>query len=149
MALLVHRRVRDHLRCYTSWHVFSCSTAPVEIRTAALSGVIGYSNREQNQVALELLPVEEGSDFLSYTCGSTSTEVRGELLGALSPVDSPTTSFSLNLSQSKGKQHIEGFQEGPKEVLEASVGGGPFEQLGLADKESLKSAEAVEIRSQG
>ncbi|HTZ86249.1 MAG TPA: IPT/TIG domain-containing protein [Solirubrobacteraceae bacterium] len=117
-----------------------------EIVTSALEGTVDFTSRVENKAAIELLP-PEGLPFMQYTCGATSTEVRGAVLGSIGPVNSSTTTYKLTFAQSKGKQKITKFEEGPTEVLEASVGGGPFEQAGLDDTVTLTSEEAVELNS--
>ncbi len=118
-----------------------------EVRTTTLEGGLGFQSLEKDNVALELLPAEEGQPFLTFTCGTTVTEVRGEVLAAISPVNSTGLSFSVKFAQSRGKQRPEGFYEGPAEVLEASVAGGPFEQAALSDGVTLTSEEALEINT--
>ncbi|HXP38112.1 MAG TPA: IPT/TIG domain-containing protein [Solirubrobacteraceae bacterium] len=125
----------------------SPGAAAGEIRSSTLEGTVGFTSKEENKAALELLPAAEGGPFMQYTCGTTATEVRGEALAAMTPVNSSTTTFKLAFTQSKGKQKIEGFEGGPTEVLEASVGGGPFEQVGLADAVTLTGEEAAELNS--
>jgi hypothetical protein len=39
---------------------------------------------------------------------------------------------TLKSEQSKGKQRIEKFEEGPRELLESTLDGAPFEQIGFA-----------------
>jgi alpha-tubulin suppressor-like RCC1 family protein len=124
----------------------SAGAAEGEIRTAILEGAAGFTNREAGNAALELLPAE-GEALLAFTCGTVTTDVRGEAFGSISPLNKSTQSFKLNFAQSHGKQHIEGFQEGPSEVLEASTAGAPYEQIGLADSLKLKTEEDVELNS--
>ncbi len=128
-------------------HATSCSSlgAPAgDIQSSMLVGAAGFTNKELDDVALELLP-QEGGLFLTFTCGTTTTEVRGEALAGFSSVGSPASSFTVKFSESKGKQHLEGFEHGPAEVLEASVAGKPFEQVGLEDDITLANSEAVEL----
>ena len=118
-----------------------------EVRTSTLEGGLGFESLEKDNVALELLPAEEGQPFLTFTCGTTVTDVRGGVLAAISPVNSTGLSFSVKFAQSRGKQRLEGFYEGPAEVLEASVAGGPFEQAALSDAVTLTNEEALEINT--
>ena len=133
-----------------SKHATKCNSPGAgagEIRTSTLEGGVGFQNLEKDDVALELLPAEEGQPFLTFACGTTTTEVRGAVLAAISPVNASTTNFSVGFAQAKGKQRPEKFYEGPVEVLEVSVGGAPFEQVALSDEVTLTSEEAVEINS--
>lgn len=132
-----------------SKHATKCNSpgaAEGELRTAPLEASVGFTNKEEDGVGLELLP-SSGETFLTFACGASSTEVRGGVLGALSPVNSSTTSLKLNFGQSRGRQHLERFEGGSAEVLEASRGGGPFERVGLADTLKLTTEEGIEINS--
>lgn len=119
-----------------------------DIQTSTLEGAAGFTNRELDDVALELLPAQEGTPFMTFTCGATTTEVRGAALATFSPVNSSAVKFSVKFAETRGKQHPEGFEEGPAEVLEASAGGGPFEQVGLTDSITVDNTEAVELNSE-
>lgn len=133
----------------TSKSATKCSTAGAaegEIVISGLEGTVGFTSKVENTAAIELLP-PEGAPFVQYACGTTSTEVRGAVLGAITPLNSMNTTFKLKFSQSKGKQKITKFEKGPTEVLEASVAGGPFEQAGLDDVVTLTSEEEVELNS--
>ncbi len=131
-----------------SKHATKCNSpgaAAGEIRTATLEGVLGFQSRAADTVALELFPAEEGTAFLSFTCGASETIVRGATFSSIGQVGKSTDRFSLALAQSKGKQHVEHFEGGASEVLEASVAGGPFAQVALSDAVTLTSEEAIEI----
>jgi alpha-tubulin suppressor-like RCC1 family protein len=131
-------------------HAQACASAGAaagEIRSSQLEGAIGFTNTEKDAVALELLPVGGGA-FLTFTCATTTTEVRGEALGAISPINSSKASFKVSFAGSNGKQHIEHFQEGlTAEVLEASAAGGPYEAADLSDEVTLTTKEPIEINS--
>ena len=132
-----------------SKHSPKCSSsgaAEGEIGTSTLEGTVGFTNREADNAALELLPAE-GETFMAFTCGTVATEVRGAVFGSLSPVNKATASYKLDFAESRGSQRIEGFQEGSREVLEASSAGAPYEQVGLTDDLKLATEEAVELNS--
>ena len=57
----------------------------------------------------------------------------------------PTT--TVRSVQSKGKQTIEKFEEGPREVLESTLNGGQFEQIGLALTTIQTNEEVIEANS--
>ncbi len=125
----------------------SPGAAEGELRTSTLEGAIGFTNKEEADAGLELLPAHEGEAFLTYTCGTTMTEVRGGVFGGLTTINSPATSFKDKYASFKGKQRLEHFTEGLDEVLEASVGGAAFEEIGLSAEETLTNEEAIEINS--
>ncbi len=54
---------------------------------------------------------------------------------------------TLKSEQSKGKQKIEKFEEGPREILESNLDGGSFEQIGLALTTVQTNEEVIEVNS--
>ena len=54
---------------------------------------------------------------------------------------------TLKFKASKGKQKPESFVGEPKDILEASFNGEPFEQAGLTLTATQTSEEAVEVNS--
>jgi hypothetical protein len=133
-----------------SKHASKCASAGAAagtIHTSTLEGGVGFVDREKDNAGLELLPAQEGSPVLAFTCATSTTEVHGAVLAAISPVNSSTTSFKVNLAESRGKQHPESFEGGPTEVLEASTAGGPEQPVGVAASLTLRNKEAIELRS--
>ncbi len=125
----------------------SPGAAEGELRMATLEGVVGWENRELNNAAIEMFPVAE-EPFVTFTCGTTTTEVRGAVFATISPVNSMNTVYKIKFNATKGKQHLDEFEEGTTpEVLEASINGGAFEAVGLNDTTTLTSEEEVELNS--
>jgi alpha-tubulin suppressor-like RCC1 family protein len=125
----------------------SPGAAEGELRTASLEGVVGFENRELNNAAVELFPAAEEA-FVTFTCGTTTTEIRGAVFGTISPVNAMNTVYKIKFNATKGRQHLNEFEGGSTpEVLEASVNGGAFEAVGLNDTTTLTSEEEVELNS--
>ena len=91
-----------------------------------------------------LFPAEGGGTVAEATCGVVSLAVRGAVLA---PVIEGRMSSTTTMSyvQVGGRQRLERFEGEPREALEASFGGGPFEQAGLSLSVTQTSAEPIEI----
>lgn len=125
----------------------SAGAAEGEIKTVLLEGEIGYENVESDNVAIELLPVEGAGDFMTFECGSTAFEVRGEAFGGFTPVNNSNTSMKINFAGSKGKPRIEGFRGATGLYLEASRAGGAFAKMNIGVQLLLANEEAVEVNT--
>jgi len=99
---------------------------------------------EVHAVAEDLFPAEGGGTVAEATCGVVSLAVRGAVLA---PVIEGRMSSTTTMSyvQVGGRQRLERFEGEPREALEASFGGGPFEQAGLSLSVTQTSAEPIEI----
>jgi len=119
-----------------------------QLKTTTLEGAIGWENKELNQVAIELVPVNEGEDVVDFTCGGTTYEVHGVVFGAITPTNSMTTSFKIKFSGSKGKQSIEHFEGGSgEEQLSTRIEGLLGGQSDLVDTQTVTTEEEVELNT--
>ncbi len=126
-----------------------CSSAGAEegeIITSALEGELGWRNREKFVVALDLLPAEEQGPFAEFTCGATVVALQGSVLVPVR-TDKMSLTAPLKYQATKSRQKPEQFEGEPKDVLEASIGGGELEQTGLSLVSTLTSEEAVEANA--
>jgi hypothetical protein len=120
-----------------------------EVTTAALEGVLGVAkigtkSPRNDTLAIELhAPV--GQNFAEISCGGLPVVVRGSVLHNVA-ANAMKLTATEQFIQSKGIQKPDHFAGGtPKEhVLETSIGGGPFEQSGLALTTILTNEEKVE-----
>lgn len=132
--------------------VGSCSTAWAasgEVVTHTLTGVLGVEETSgegpsKNKIALSLSPA--GGVLFEAGCGGSSVPVRGSVLV---PVKANTMALTskLKFKAKLGKQEPEEFEGGPKEVLEGSFYGHPFEQTGLTLTIEQANEEKVSISS--
>jgi hypothetical protein len=119
-----------------------------EIATATLGGALGISQRKltpkESKLGLDFSPSSEGTPFMQFTCGATPVVVRGSVI---LPVlaNKMAVSQTVKFVATKGKQKPEGFVEAPKDVLEASFGGGAYEQIGLTLKVALTGEQSTEF----
>jgi hypothetical protein len=120
-----------------------------QVTTAALEGVLGVAkigteSPRNDTLAIELhAPV--GQNFAEISCGGLPVVVRGSMLHNVA-ANAMKLTATEKFIQSKGMQKPDHFAGGtPKEhVLETSIGGGPFEQSGLALTSILTNEEKVE-----
>jgi hypothetical protein len=127
-----------------------CSSAGAhagEVVSDPLEGELGIERRgasaSTDKLGLELLGAEEGGALLQFSCGATSVSIRGAAIAPLKAgkmLVAPTLEFKA----SKGRQKPEGFAGAGRDVLEESVGGGAYEQVGLTLSADQTSEEAVE-----
>jgi alpha-tubulin suppressor-like RCC1 family protein len=125
----------------------SSGAAEGEITTSVIEGALGWRETEGNKIGLSLTPAGEAELFMGATCGSTTIAVRGSVIGVVTAVDKMSSTFTLLLGEKKGMQQPEAFEGESKEVLEMSVSGGAYEQVGLAADLTLTSEEGLEINT--
>lgn len=117
-----------------------------EVVTSPLEGELGWYDKAAGEVALALTPEEE-APFAEFKCGTTAVMIRGAVLDRVGG-DKMQTKPALEYEASKGKQKVERFQGGAKEVLEMSFSGEKgFEQTGLTASFTLTNEEEVEINA--
>lgn len=133
----------------------SCNTkgkAAGEIVTNELSGEIGYVNKANKEVGLELHPTS-GTVFATFECGAfLKNEVRGSIIGALTPINKKvktTEHFTVKYEKGaeKGTQKITKFEGGSEDVLESSLDGGSFEKANEQATGTIKFEEEAELKA--
>jgi alpha-tubulin suppressor-like RCC1 family protein len=126
-----------------------CSTSGAsegEIVTTALEGSFGRESTENEKVGLDLFPTEGGLLF-SASCAANSIQMRGSVIGLVTPINKMSSTFTIKFKASKGKQAPEHLAGESNDVLEMSIGGGSFLQTGLTHETTLTNAEEVEINT--
>jgi hypothetical protein len=129
----------------------SLGAAEGEIRTSTLQGELGVVTTSpegpaKNAIGLDLLPAAEAGPVMEFECGVTAVSVRGSVIASVSRNAMKLTT-NLVYAQTAGKQKPEGFAGEPKDVLEASFGEAPFEQIGLKLTTIQTNEEKLEINS--
>jgi hypothetical protein len=125
----------------------SPGAAAGEVVSRTLSGVLGVEKLgATDRIGLGLSPTAGPGTVMAFDCGATEVTVRGGVIAPLT-ANKMTTTQTLKLAASRGKQKPEGFVGGPAEVLEASFDHGAFEQIGLSVKIIQTTAEASEVNS--
>lgn len=129
----------------------SGGAASGEITSGALSGTLGFIQDQANATEIKAsvgVDLSNGSSLLQAECGGVSEPlvVTGSVIGKLSKIDSMSSSNSLKLTSTGGKQAPEQFEEGPTDTLVATFGSGA-EQAGLAATEKISNEESLEIKA--
>jgi hypothetical protein len=88
--------------------------------------------------------------LISAECGGVKEglEVSGSVIAPISTIDKMTSSYALKYTAPAGQQLPEAFEEGPKDTLTASIGGGPSQQAGLTAAEKITNREKLEIKAE-
>jgi len=128
----------------------SIVAAEGEIVTNDLEGVLGVVHLGKtsagNKIGLELFPVGKAGPFMEFSCGLTTVTLRGAVIVQV-VANKMLTVTTLKYSATRGKQHPERFVGEAAAILEASFGGGAFEQTGVTLEATQTSGEPVETNS--
>ena len=120
-----------------------------ELEAKKLEGVLGIERitvkegKETGHIALDLYPVGKTGPFIEYTCtDSAPTTLTGSILAPVS-ANAMHTTATLKYAATKGKQKLEAFEGGEKDVLTNALN----EQVGLTLTSTQTDEEAVEINA--
>jgi hypothetical protein len=120
-----------------------------EIDVVPLVGEIGIEKQgttaATDKLANDLSP-KEGELFTEFECGPAKVVVRGHVMSPIT-ANKMLSSMVVKFTSTKGKQKPEKFVGGPKQILEASFHGNPFEQSGQTLTTVQTGEEAVEASS--
>ena len=121
-----------------------------EVVSQPLEATLGVealgASASSDRLGLDLSAAGGAGTLLQFTCGATSVSVRGSVIAPLK-ANKPSLAQKLKFKASKGLQKPEGFAGGPRDVLEESVGAGPYEQAGLSLTVSQTGEEPVEANA--
>ena len=119
-----------------------------EVVSSALEGVLGVeklgAGAAENKIALDLFPAGRTGPVMEFACAANTVSIRGSVIV---PVTAGTMSLTrpLRFAASKGRQKPESFAGGPSDVLEQSLNGGAYEQVGLTLSSTQTSEEKLEV----
>jgi hypothetical protein len=130
-----------------------------EIRTAPLSGTLGYIAREKTvtpEVGLELTPETKKGAFAEYSCGSEAVKIKlGEgpgnghdcVIGAFASANVMSTTNEITFAGTNTQSPAH-FEKSPTKTcnLESNPGG-TFERTSLSLAAVVSSEEALEIKA--
>lgn len=119
-----------------------------EIVSSTLAGTLGVvtTKNGKSKPGLALTAAEAGEPFVAFSCGSTTAVVGGSVITEVAG-NHPNLVEDVGFGQSAGVQKPKSFLDGPTEVLETSVDGGPEEQTGLGLKVQQQNEEAIEVNT--
>jgi hypothetical protein len=131
-----------------------CSTVGQGTGTVAMSplqGELGVEKRgataSGNKLASNLYAQgNRGGQIVDISCGGFFVKVQGTVLFPVT-ANKMLATTTVKVTATKGRQKPEKFEGGPKEVLEASFGGWPFEQTGLTVTRTQTNSEPVEANT--
>jgi len=126
-----------------------CSTegaAEGELVTKTLEGVVGFENKAQKKTAFDLYPAGKTGLFIKFACSGLIVSVQGSVIVPIKS-DKMLLSGTLKYKAKKGIQQVEKFEGGPKDVLETTYHGGPFEQSGQTITTTLTNEEKLELNA--
>ncbi len=118
-----------------------------EIVTGELDASLVWERRLSKKVSLELHSAT-GASFTEFVCGATAYAVRGAVLVSVKS-DKMLATQTLKYSATGGVEKLSEYEEpnGTRvpATLEASVGGGSYEEAALVGRMTLMSEESIEI----
>ena len=129
-----------------------CSSGAVagEIVSNPLEGALGVEklgvDNSKNKIGLDLYPVGKTGPLMEFSCGATTVSIQGSVIVPVKANKMSLTS-ALRFTAVAGKQRSESFVGEPKDILEASFNGEPFEQTGLTLTTTQTNEEQVEVNS--
>ena len=136
--------------CERSAEQCSSGATAGEIVTSTLEGALGVvklgASSSKNTIGLDLHPAGETSPVMEFSCGGSSVSVQGSVIMPIS-ADKMLPALKLTAKASKGKQAPERFEGGPKDILEESIAGAPFEPIGVTVAITQTNEEDVEVNS--
>ncbi len=136
--------------CERSAEQCSSGATAGEIVTSTLEGALGVmklgTSSSKNTIGLDLHPAGNTGPVTEFACGDSSVSVRGSVIVPVS-AENMLLTLKQKAKASKGKQVPERFEGGPKDILEESIAGAPFEPVGLTAAIVQTSEEEVEVNS--
>jgi len=128
----------------------SAGAAPGVVKLQPITEEIAWINKASGEVGREERPTK-GNLLAKFTCGHHTVEIRGAVIGALTPVNTvvggPGGHFTVADTENKEteKQAITGFEGGPKAVLEFQFDRGGFSEVVLTSSLEMVPSRAVEV----
>jgi hypothetical protein len=122
-----------------------CHTAGAkagEINTAELEFELGYINASEDRVGVAYKPVG-GLAFAEFDCGEYKVVITGSVIGAITPINTVTTSQKLTFTQNQGGQNPRRLESGPVDVLNTSVSGEGDEDATIAEETTIETVASI------
>lgn len=121
------------------------------IMTSLLNIALGYIKKSTKEVGTDLTGTGGTSKELlaEFECNAEGTllpaRVEGSVIGAVTPVNTLTSTLTINFAESGGKQAVKKFEKGEEDVLKTSLNKGVFEESVEVSKDELLLSSAVKI----
>ncbi len=120
------------------------SLAPGTVQTSELRSLYGFI-KNPGKVGTSLEAVS--GPFMEFKCGSTNVVVRGSVIGTTTPINKMSPTFVEKFVGAKDRQNVQKFEGEPLDVLESSVGGGPYGPSQFTSTDTITNEEPLEIRT--
>jgi hypothetical protein len=122
-----------------------------EVTSTVLDGALGIVKASaegplKDTIGMDLFPSAETDFVLKFSCGAIPIAVRGSVIVPV-PRNGMKLTANLPYAQGRGKQKPESFEGEAKDILEASINEGPFEQTGLKLTLIETNEEKIEVNS--
>ncbi len=131
---------------------FICTSpghAAGELETKELEGRAVWKNEAKHEAALDLYPAHGEEQFIAFSCGALTVEVRGSLLVPVK-ANKMETKPKLKYKQKNGFQEMKFYEEGGKlveDVLEANFEGKGWAKSGQSITSTVTNEEALELNT--
>jgi hypothetical protein len=126
-----------------------CSTAGAavgELVTKNLEGIIGFENKAAKKTGFDLYPKGKTGLFIEFSCSGLVIAVRGSIIVPIKS-DKMALTFPLKYKASKGVQQVQKFEGMPKDVLETTHQGLPYEESGQNIATTATNEEKLELNA--
>ncbi len=128
------------------------TSPPGEIVTSSLEGEVAFiAGGSKPSVGVDL---KHEPSLASFTCSGTSGDelvtLEGSVIAPITPLDQPTSTFTLKYKAPGGRQVPEAFEEGLKDTLLTQVLAGlerTGEETGLTATATLATEEPLELKA--
>ncbi|HEX3909777.1 MAG TPA: hypothetical protein VHW67_03620 [Solirubrobacteraceae bacterium] len=120
-----------------------------ELETKELEGRAVWKNEAKHEAALDLYPAHGAEQFIAFSCGALTVEVRGSLLVPVK-ANKMETKVKLKYKQKNGFQEMKFYEEGGKlveDVLEANFEGQGWAKAGQSITSTVTNEEALELNT--
>lgn len=118
-----------------------------EVKTNTVALELGWISKAKAEVGILERPAAGGL-LSKFTCGENVVEVRGNVIGTVSPINKAIYAgeqFTHNITQEEGKQTITHFEGGAPQQIEVQVDGGGFEPVATEDLGNFTAKTGMEI----
>lgn len=119
-----------------------------EVKTEPTIQELGWIDQAKGEVGVEERP-REGQLVAKFMCGENTVEVRGALVGALTPINkkvTPTEHFTIDaIMNEAGEPLYPKLEGGPAASYEIQVNDGGFSRFEFGDLGELTPSATVEV----
>jgi hypothetical protein len=124
----------------------TAGSAAGELVTRTLEGTYGFENKARKKTAFDLYPKGKTGLFIEFSCTGLQIAVRGSILVPIKS-DKMALTTSLKYKATRGVQKVQSFEGMPKDVLETTHQGLPYEESGQNITTTLTNEEKLELNA--